>query len=437
MTSTVAQVAHYTDHPLEITSAASLGPRQVIKVRLRNGMQVILYQDLRRSVFAWHTWIEVGSRHEYPGKTGMAHLFEHLMFRGTERFPEGEYDRLLECRGAQSNAATWLDWTHYHAALPSSQQNVNLIAALEADRLINLRTGIDVLETERDVVLNERQYRVDDDPDGAITEHLWSLALPNHPYGSPTIGWHDDIASINADDCNAFRARWYTPDRVVLAIVGGFDLEQTLEAIVREYDNFVGASPSDTPEASDQFQSIRSELELEVTTPRLALAYPSPAANSPELLPLEIALDILFGGDSSRAIQHLIHDKNLAISLDGWVAPLKLPGLCELSLSGREGVALSSLESEIRSVIRNFLRDGPTEAELHKSRRQLEIELYRGQMTVDGLASRFGHDAIVFDDHLRFKTMPEQVNALTRSDVLEAAQHAFSCEPASVGVNAR
>ena len=142
------------------------------------------------------------------------------MYRGTERYPEGEYDRLLERRGAQSNAATWLDWTHYHASLPTSKENVELIASLEADRLINLRTGDDVLLTERDVVLNERQYRVDDDPDGMLGERLWKTALPDHPYGTPTIGWQHDIASTNADDCNAFRSKWYTPDRVTLTVVG-------------------------------------------------------------------------------------------------------------------------------------------------------------------------------------------------------------------------
>ena len=435
--STLARAVDSTGHSLDVISVNELGLRQVVHVRLRNGVQVILHQDPRRSVFAWHTWIAVGSRHEYPGKTGMAHLFEHLMYRGTPRFPEGEYDRLLECRGAQSNAATWLDWTHYHAALPSSGENLRLIAALEADRLINLRTDSDVLETERDVVLNERQYRVEDDPDGAITERLWNLALPEHPYGSPTIGWHDDIASISADDCNAFRAQWYTPDRVVLSIVGGFNLQQALEAVIHEYNDFNGTSTPEMTAAQSSFTSARDELELQVNTSRLALAYPSPAAKSSDLLPLEIALDILFGGDSSRAIKRLVHEKALALSLDGWVAPLNLPGLCEVSLSGREGVTLSSLESELRSVLREFLREGPTETELAKSRRQLEIELYRGQMTVDGLASRFGHDLFVFGDHLRFKALPAQVNAISRSDVLQAARNTFQCEPAVVGVSAR
>ena len=421
-------IALETIHPL--------GTSLVAQARLKNGLKLILHPLPHKCVFAWHTWVAAGSRHEFLGKTGLAHLFEHLMYRGTSRYPEGEYDRLLDRRGAQANAATWLDWTHYHASLPSSKDNIELIASLEGDRLQHLRTDDDVLQTERDVVLNERQYRVDDDPDGALGERLWSLALPNHPYGSPTIGWQEDIASISASDCNAFRSRWYTPDRVTICVVGGFDLEHTLGTLVEEYASFSGVS-SEPAGDFGSFTAGDDRLDVAVSAPRLLVAYPSPPATADGLLALEVALDILFGGDSGRIVKELVFSSAVASLVEGFLAPLQLPGLFEISVSGREDKDPQLLLDTLNRGISDFLQDGPTDTEIMKSLRHLEVDLYRGQMTVDGLAYRLGHDAVVFGEPLRFQSLPNKVQAITKYDVLEAAKRAFNNIPAVVKAEAQ
>ena len=153
----------------------------------KNGLTVLFHRDTQAPVFSYHTWFRVGSRHEKPGKTGLAHLFEHLMFNETENLAAGEFDRKLEENGAESNAATWVDWTFYHASLP--RERLALVAKLESERMAHLVLREPQVASEKDVVANERRQRVDDDIEGAASELLYSTAFSKHPYGWPTIGW--------------------------------------------------------------------------------------------------------------------------------------------------------------------------------------------------------------------------------------------------------
>src|SRR5688500_7751684 len=157
------------------------------KHRLKNGLVVLLMRDTAAPVVAYQTWYRVGSSHEKPGKTGIAHLFEHLMFNQTEHLAAGEFDRLMEQAGGETNAATWVDWTHYTDSVPASR--LGLTARLEAERLRCLTLTDAQVETEREVVANERRLRVEDDVEGFLAEELYRLAFTRHPYHWPTIGW--------------------------------------------------------------------------------------------------------------------------------------------------------------------------------------------------------------------------------------------------------
>src|SRR3954464_7129319 len=205
----------------------------VRRFRLGNGLGLIAAVDRRAPIVALQTWFRVGSRHERPGATGMAHLFEHLMFGPTDSLPPGEFDRLVERTGGESNAATWVDWTYYRLSLPA--RDLALGIQLESGRMQHLVLEPTPVEAERDVVTNERRERVEDDVDGWLDEQLMAHAFTEHPYRWPPIGWMEDIRALSLPDMRAFYRTWYAPNNATIICVGDFDDEALRDLIERYY----------------------------------------------------------------------------------------------------------------------------------------------------------------------------------------------------------
>src|SRR3954464_5226457 len=218
----------------ELEAEASAGRGVTARrFRLENGLGLISAVDRRAPIVALQTWYRVGSRHERPGATGMAHLFEHLMFGQTERLPPGEFDRLVERTGGESNAAPWVDWTYYKLSLPA--RDLPLGVQLEAERMQHLVLEPTPVEAERDVVTNERRERVEDDVDGWLDEQLMAHAFTLHPYRWPTIGWMEDIRALALPDMRSFYRTWYAPNNATIVCVGDFDDEALRELIAKYY----------------------------------------------------------------------------------------------------------------------------------------------------------------------------------------------------------
>ena len=209
------------------------GGLRVRQYRLGNGLDVLIVADHAAPIVAYQSWFRVGSRHERQGKTGIAHLFEHLMFNQTEHLQPGEFDRLMETAGGQTNAATWVDWTHYRLSLPAHE--LPLAIRLEAERMHALVLEAATVEPERDVVTNERRERVEDDVDGWLDEQLMATAFDVHPYRWPTIGWMADIRAVGLDDIRRFYRTWYAPNNATLVVVGAIDEHELLTRIVDAY----------------------------------------------------------------------------------------------------------------------------------------------------------------------------------------------------------
>src|SRR5450432_4699340 len=227
------QVAHL--------ETVAFGPAlNVERFRFGNGLELLFCEDHSAPVIAYHTWFRVGSRHEREGKTGLAHLFEHLMFNEVEGRKAGEFDRKLEEAGAESNASTWLDFTQYNVSIPKDQ--LPLVVKLESERMSRLVLRDPQLTSEKEVVANERRYRVDDDVEGAVSELLWATAFETHAYRWPTIGWMADIEGFTTEDCRAFYDTFYAPNNATLVVVGDVTERRILELVVKAY----GAIPPST-----------------------------------------------------------------------------------------------------------------------------------------------------------------------------------------------
>lgn len=399
--------------------AASL---EVARYRLQNGLRILLLVDKSAPVVSYHTWYGVGSRHERPGKTGLAHLFEHLMFNETKNLPKGEFDRTLEAAGGEVNAATWIDWTFYYENVPSSE--LGLVVRLEAERMSNLVLREPQVVSEKEVVANERRYRVDDDVEGAVNELLYKTAFTVHPYHWPTIGWMEDIQAFTTEDCEQFYSTFYAPNNAVLVMAGDFSEEEALALVQKHYGPL---APATLPEHRFEAEPLQTEervLSVAKPTPteKLALGYKSPALGTPEHAAIAVLNEVLFGGRSSRLYRALVLEKELATEVRGSLSPSKDPGLYEIWVSLREDraarEALAILDVELAKLTREAVR----ESELDKAKNRLELGFLQGMETASGKAEQLGFYELVLDDAHRVFAQLEAYRSVTAEDLRAVAQ---------------
>ncbi len=374
----------------------AFGPKLLIeRFQLDNGLSILLMEDHAAPTVAYHTWFRVGSRHESPGKTGIAHLFEHLMFNETEGLAAGEFDRELEQLGAESNASTWLDWTHYDIAVPESA--FERVVELEAERMGHLVLRAPQVESEKEVVANERRYRVDDDVEGALAELLWSTAFERHPYRWPTIGWMSDIEGFEVADCTRFYKTYYAPNNATLVIVGDVTPERVLPKLQACYGGYASAAIPNPEIPPEPLQSAEKVLSVEKLTPtwKLNMGYKSPALGDPDHLPLSVLSEVLFGGRSSRVVKALVRERELASDVRASIAPLSDPGLFEIFVSGREGVLAEQLLEAVDGELDALSKTPVSEDELVRAKARIELGLLQGLMTNEGKASTVGFYEVV------------------------------------------
>lgn len=367
------------------------GPRlRTRSWRFANGLRVVTLPDDSAPVVSYQTWLGVGSRHEEPGKTGLAHFFEHLMFGETKHAAHGEFDRRLEEVGAESNAATWTDWTCFYENLPARE--LPLAIELEADRLQNLVLDGPRVESEREVVMSERRDRIDDDVDGRAGESLWATAFKKHPYRHPTLGWMRDIRRLSVADCERFYRTWYAPNNAVIAIAGKFDEVDALRRIRDAYGAMRRSRlPAEPPLAEPrQRRERRKLLRLPASTQKLHIGYHAPAFTDPDWIALTVLSQHLVGAEASRLHQELVMDRELAQSVWGYLPPFALPSLFELGIDlrpGRDaGDALDALDAAIARVV----AEGVEEDALQRAKARLELGLVSSMETAGGKGDLIG-----------------------------------------------
>jgi zinc protease len=399
------------------------GPALAIdRYEFDNGLNILLCEDHSAPVIAYHTWFSVGSRHEREGKTGLAHLFEHLMFNETEHHPAGEFDRLLEEAGAESNAATWLDWTQYTINIP--REALDLVVSLEADRMTNLVLRRPQVESEKEVVANERRYRVEDDVEGSVSELLYKTAFDRHAYRWPTIGWMSDIEGFTSEDCAAFYRTYYAPNNATLVVVGDVTAAELLAKVSAQYGPLPPAPlpVEDVQPEPDQAEERRLEVKKPTPTEKVTLGYKSPAFGDADYVPLSLLFEILFGGRASRVHKRLVRELELAADVRGFVSPFRDPGLAEVFASAREGVRAEALLDVIDAEIERSIREPVNSEELERARARSELSLLAGLETVDGKASTIGFHEVVIGRPAGAFDRLEDCRRATQSDLLRAAR---------------
>lgn len=411
----------------------AFGPRMRIeRYRLDNGLMLLVQPDRSAPVASFQTWFRVGSRHERPGKTGIAHLFEHLMFGATKTRPHGELDRVLEEAGVDNNAATYLDWTFYVDSLPS--EALELVATLESDRMENLLLEEGPLEREREVVLNERRETVDDDVDGAISEALSLRAFERHGYRHPTIGFADDIAGLTLADCQAFYANHYAPNNATIVIAGDVDPDAAARLVARRYGHMApGQPPPEDDRREPEPQAERRErLEMPTDSAQLVVGYRAPAMAAADHPAVVVLSEILFGGRGSRMHRRLVEELELASEVDAYAGFFRDPCLWEMQAVAREEVDLEALAAAFDAVVAEVRRAPVSAAELERACARIELSTLQGIVGVTGRAEQIGFCETVVGDPAVFFERLDRYRALSPPDLLEAAERYLAPERRTV-----
>jgi len=358
------------------------------KYKLENGLEVILSEDHRLPMVAVNLWYHVGPANELPGRTGFAHLFEHMMFEGSRHVPGSSHFHYLEAAGASDiNGTTDFDRTNYFETLPSNQ--LELALWLESDRMGYLPDKLDQanLSNQQDVVRNERRQSVENAPYGVVEEGLFHQLFPkDHPYYGEVIGSHQDIQSAKLEDVRNFFKLYYAPNNASLAIVGDFDPEKARELVQKYFGPLKRGE--DVPKIKAHTPPITSErrtvIQDNVQLPRVYMAWLTSPIFKPGDAEADLVATILGGGKSSRLYKKLVYEKQIAQDVSVNQQSLILGSVFEVQVTAKAGVKLEDLEKMINTELDAFRKDGPTAEELMRARNVIESRIIAGLETLGG-----------------------------------------------------
>jgi predicted Zn-dependent peptidase len=395
--------------------------------RLANGLRVVLSEDHLTPVGAVCLWYDVGSRHEVAGRTGLAHLFEHLMFQGSASVKGNGHFELVQGAGGSLNGTTSFERTNYFETMPAHQ--VELALWLEADRMGSLLTALDEesLDNQRDVVKNERRQRYDNVPYGTAFERLTALAYPEgHPYHHTPIGSMADLDAASLEDARAFFRTYYAPGNAVLAVVGDIDPAQTL-AWIEKYFGTIPAhdgkpEPRDGSLPQTMGGQLREVIEEDVPSRALMAAYRLPADGTREGDAADLALTVLGGGESSRLHNRLVRRDRSAVTAGFGLLRLSgAPSLGWLDVKASSGVELADIETAVDEELARFAEQGPTPEEMERAQAQLEREWLDRLATVAGRADELCRYAVLFGDPQLALSAVGRVLSITAEEVKAVA----------------
>jgi len=435
----------------EIAPAVSTPPRVVEATgqpipetfMLDNGMQVVVIEDRRAPVVTHMVWYRVGAADEPPSQSGIAHYLEHLLFKGTEKYPRGEFSALVARNGGRENAFTSYDYTAYFQRV--ARDRLALVMELEADRMKGIVLTEEVTLPERDVVLEERASRTENDPGALLSEQMNALLYLAHPYGTPIIGWEHEIRTLTHEDALDFYNTYYDPANAILIVAGDIDAQELRPLAEKFYGVVPSAGPAVKrvrPQEPPPRAARRVTLEdARVEQPYLRRAYLTPSYGNAEAgvaEALDVLSEIIGGGQTSRIYTSLVVDQQIAVSAAGWYIGSSLDdGTIGFFAIPAEGVSMQEVEAAMDAEIAALLADGVTEEEVDRARRTLVAEAIFAQDSQQTMAQAFG---IALSTGLTVEyaaTWPDRILAVTPEDVTAAARAYLHKHRSVTGILAR
>lgn len=393
----------------------------VTKKVLPNGLTILFHEDHSAPTVSYQTWFRVGSRDEALGYSGIAHLFEHMMFKGAKRYSGKDFDRILKTNGVSNNAFTSHDYTGYFEELPSSK--LKLIIDIESDRLENLQLTPENLKSERDVVKEERRFRVDNSIHGSMAEALFSTAYEVHPYRWPVVGWMNDLNNIDLQRCKDFFKMFYSASNAVIGVVGDFNSEEAFKLIEKYYGHLPKVEVLRNKIDSEPVQNKEKKVSIEKVTPaeRVLIGYHIGKQGEQSSYVMDLISNILAEGDSSRLFKKLVYSSQMASQVEGGSYTPKDPGIFQIFIEVKPGVSNDKVTALALQEVERMGRERVSPRELEKAKNQIMKQWVDSVKTIHGKARMLMLNEIVTGSFESLFDDLEKYNKVTIDDIQKVA----------------
>lgn len=395
------------------------------KYKLNNGLEVILYQDKSLPTVAVNIWYRVGSANESEGKTGFAHLFEHMMFQGSQHIPKEGHFHYIQEAGGTLNGSTSIDRTNYFESLPANY--LELALWLESDRMGFLLPALtqEKLNNQKDVVMNERRQRYENQPYGLSWEILFSnLFSKDHPYSWPTIGWMKDIEKFELTDVIEFFKKYYAPNNASLAIGGNFEIQNAIELVEKYFGEIKSGIPVEPIKAPEQklFECKEIIHEDNVQLPRIHLAWHTAKAFDTDDAALDILAEILSGGKNSRLNKSLVFEKQIAQDVSVFQYSAKLTGTFIIVSTAKPNIELDLIKKEIFAQLERLISEGVKDEELQKAKNSFKSSFIYALQKLDNVVDHMNYYNFHLNEPNSFTYDLNRYESITADDVVDAAK---------------
>lgn len=393
---------------------------------LDNGLNVILHQDKSTPIVAVSVMYHVGSKNEKPDRTGFAHFFEHLLFEGSDNIGRGEYDKYVEKAGGTLNANTTYDRTYYFEVLPSNQLELGLW--LESERMLHAKVELKGIETQREVVKEERRQRIENQPYGTILLESLKRAYSVHPYKWPVIGYMEHLNAAEEMDFKNFYKDFYVPNNAIVSIAGDIDYANA-KALVTKYFGGIpkSAKPVYRPNVVEPAltHEIRDTIYDNIQLPAVVQTYRIPAQGTPDYYAVSMLGQLLSQGQSSRFNKALVDEKQMALFVGSFPLGLEDPGVMIAFGIAKVGIDLKDVEGAMDEEIAKVMNTQISDEEFQKLRNQVENDFISGNSKVAGIAESLANYKMYFGDANLINTELDRYLAVTKTDLMKAAQKYF------------
>ncbi len=419
--------------------APALADDQVTTFTLENGMEVVVIEDHRAPVVVQMVWYRAGSADEPPGASGVAHFLEHLLFKGTKTLKPGEFSATVARNGGSDNAFTSYDYTAYFQRIAADR--LDLMMQMESDRMVNLQLGEGDIATERDVIIEERNQRVENNPGALFREQRNAAQYLNHRYGVPVIGWQHEMYDLSLEDALGFYDIYYSPNNAILVVAGDV-LPEDVRAMAQKHYGAIPANPAlpQRMRAQEPRQMAERRLFFEdarVAQPYITRSYLAPERDSGDqerAAALTLLAELLGGGTTSLMAEKLQFDTQKAVQVSAWYDGMSLDATTfSLAIVPVADVSLQEAEDAMDTVLRDFLETGIDDAHLDRIKMQLRAAQIYARDDVNNLANRYGaalSQGLTVDD---VQAWPDILQAVTAEDIMSAARDVFKRENSVTG----
>lgn len=406
---------------------------------LKNGLKLIVKEDRRAPTAVQMVWYRIGSVDEVDGQSGVAHVLEHMMFKGTPEVGPGEFNRLVAAAGGRDNAFTNRDYTAYFQQIP--KEKLPEVMRLEADRMRHLTVDPKEFAQEIRVVMEERRMRTDDNPEAKLFEQMNAVAFQAHPYRRPVIGWMNDLENMSATDAKAWYDAWYVPNNAYVVITGDVDHRQVF-AWAEEYYGALEARalPARKPQIEPRQEGLRRlTVKAPAELPTLLMGWKAPILRDVERdsdpYALEMLAAVLDGHDAARFNKKLVREDQIALDVDfGYESTARGPGMIYISGTPAEGKTVAELESAIRAELARIQQEGVSEAELKRARAQLLARQVYKLDSMFGQAMEIGQIESVGLSYKSLERMQAKLQTVSAGQIQAAARKYFTDDALTIGV---